>query len=181
VRFSLAGADFNRIRRAAKDSRVSIESQDGAFSAKNGRLNFTGSTVDPKLGTVQLRAAFPNPALTWLPGQFVKVRIFAGEQDAFLVPQSAVIQTEQARMVWIAEPDGRAAMRPVQTANWIGADWIVTDGLKAGDAVIVDNLMKLRPGAPVQAQSAAAQPGAPATPPAAAQPERSAGSRDAAR
>jgi membrane fusion protein (multidrug efflux system) len=116
-------------------------------------LNFAGSTVDPKLGTVQLRAEFANPAMKWLPGQFVKVEILAGEQTAFLVPQAAVVQTEQARMVWIAEPDGHAAMRPVQTANWIGNNWVVTGGLKNGDAVIVDNLMKLRPGAAVHPQA----------------------------
>lgn len=168
VRFSLAEADFERIRGNAKGSQVNIMSQDGSVSAKNGRLNFTASTVDPKLGTVQLRAEFANPGLKWLPGQFVKVRILAGEQNAFLVPQSAVMQTEQARMVWVVEPDGKANMRPVQTANWIGGDWIVTGGLKPGDAVIVDNLMKLRPGAPVQPREPGAVPPAPApaTPPA---------------
>ena len=170
VRFSLAETDFERIRRDSKNLHVNLLSRDGAVSAKNGRLNFTGSTVDPKLGTVQLRAEFPNPDMKWLPGQFVKVQILAGEQEAFLVPQSAVVQTEQARMVWVAEPDGKANTRPVQTANWIGTDWIVTGGLKPGDAVIVDNLVKLRPGAPVApheagAAAAPAAAGPPAPPP----------------
>jgi membrane fusion protein (multidrug efflux system) len=111
---------------------------------------------------VQLRAEFANPSLKWLPGQFVKVEIVAGEQSAFLVPQAAVVQTDQARMVWIAEPDGTATMRPVQTANWTGSDWVVTGGLKSGDAVIVDNLMKLRPGAAVQPKARGENPaGAP--------------------
>ena len=162
VRFSLAETDFERIRGNSKSSQVNILGRDGSVSAKNGRLNFTGSTVDPKLGTVQLRAEFPNPSLKWLPGQFVKMQILAGEQDAFLVPQTAVVQTEQARMVWVVGPDGKANMKPVQTANWVGADWIVTSGLEPGDAVIVDNLMKLRPNAPVEphAPGAATQPGA---------------------
>lgn len=154
VRFSLAESDFERIRSAEKDARkdarVKLLNQDGSVAAENGRLNFAGSTVDPKLGTVQLRAEFANPSLKWLPGQFVKVQILAGEQNAFLVPQAAVVQTEQSRMVWVAEPDGKAAMRPVQTANWIGSDWVVTSGLKSGDAVIVDNLMRLRPGVAVE-------------------------------
>lgn len=172
VRFSLAETDFDRIRGNAKGSHINIASQDGSVNTKDGRLNFTGSTVDPKLGTVQLRAEFPNPGLKWLPGQFVKVQILVGEQDAFLVPQSAVVQTEQARMVWVVEPDGKAGMRTVQTANWIGGDWIVTGGLKPGDAVIVDNLMKLRPGALVQAGEAGAAtgPGAEETPKAAPVP-----------
>ena len=161
VRFSLAEGDFERIRGAAKGARVNLLNQDGSVAAENGRLNFTGSTVDPKLGTVQLRAEFGNPSLKWLPGQFVKVAILAGEQTAFLVPQAAVVQTEQARMVWIAEPDGKATMRPIQTANWIGNNWVVTGGLKDGDAVIVDNLMKMRPGATVQPKA----PGESAAPP----------------
>jgi membrane fusion protein (multidrug efflux system) len=163
VRFSLAEGDFDRIRGAEKNARVRLLNQDGAVAAENGRLNFAGSTVDPKLGTVQLRAEFANPALKWLPGQFVKVEILAGEQTAFRVPQAAVVQTEQARMVWVMEPDGKVAMRPIQTANWIGSDWVVTGGLKPGDAVVVDNLMKLRPGAVVQPKAPAEAPAAPAS------------------
>ncbi len=154
VRFSLAESDFERIRSGAKAAKIEIRNQDGSLAVTNGRLNFTGSTVDPKIGTVQLRAEFPNPTTTWLPGQFAKVHILAGEQDAFLIPQSAVVQTEQGRLVWIADADGKANMRPVQTANWIGANWVVTGGLKPGDAVIIDNLMKLRPGATVKPQEA---------------------------
>lgn len=149
VRFSLAETDFERIR-GARAAQVNVVTEQGAV-LQNGRLNFTGTSVDPKLGTIQLRAEFPNPGLKWLPGQFVKVQILAGEQEAFLVPQAAVMQTEQARQVWVNQ-GGKATMRPVQTANWIGGDWIVTEGLSAGDEVIVDNLIKLRPGAPIQVQ-----------------------------
>lgn len=169
VRFSLAPTDFERIRGTEKHARVNILHQDGSVATAGGRLNFFGSTVDPKIGTVQLRAEFPNPALQWLPGQFLKVQILAGEQNAFLVPQVAVMQTEQGRMVWVVEA-GKASMRQVQTASWIGSEWIVTGGLKAGESVIVDNLMKLRPGTAVQPRepdatapaAAAAAPGAPA-------------------
>jgi membrane fusion protein (multidrug efflux system) len=159
VRFSLAEGDYERIRGAEKTAKVEIRSQDGSLAVTNGRLNFSGSTVDPKLGTVQLRAEFLNPMTKWLPGQFAKVHILAGEQEGFLVPQAAVVQTEQAKLVWVAEPDGKANMRPVQTANWIGNNWVVTGGLKPGDAVITDNLMKLRPGAPVQPHAPGAAPG----------------------
>jgi membrane fusion protein (multidrug efflux system) len=166
VRFSLAEPDLERIRGNAKGAKVSILDKDGSVAAENGRLNFAGSAVDPKLGTVQLRAEFPNPRLQWLPGQFLKVRVLAGEQEAMLVPQQAVVQTEQARMVWVAQPDGKAVMRPVQTGGWVGADWVITGGLEAGSAVIVDNLIKLRPGATVKphapGEGPAAAPRAPA-------------------
>jgi membrane fusion protein (multidrug efflux system) len=158
VRFSLAESDFERIRGNHKTAKVEIRNQDGSLAATNGRLNFSSSNVDPKLGTVQLRAEFPNPTMKWLPGQFAKVHILAGEQEAYLVPQAAVVQTEQARLVWVVDADGKANMRPVQTANWIGSNWVVTDGLKPGDAVIVDNLMKLRPGASVKPQEPGAAP-----------------------
>jgi membrane fusion protein (multidrug efflux system) len=153
VRFSLAEADFERIRANAPSAEVRLVQEDGAVLAKNGRLNFTGSTVDPKLGTVQLRAEFPNPDLRWLPGRYLKVQIAAGVQEAFLVPQSAVVQSEQTRSVWLVGADNKAVSRPIKTANWLGADWIVTSGLKSGDRVITDNLIRLRPGVEVQVKS----------------------------
>jgi membrane fusion protein, multidrug efflux system len=150
VRFSLAESEFERIRGTERRASVKLLTQDGEVAAENGRLNFAATSVDPKLGTVQLRAEFANPGARWLPGQFLRVQILAGEQDAFLVPQAAVMQTEKGHAVWVVGPEGTAGMRPVTTANWLGGDWIVTGGLKAGDLVIVDNLMRLRPGAPVQ-------------------------------
>ncbi|MGE5525750.1 MAG: efflux RND transporter periplasmic adaptor subunit [Rhodospirillaceae bacterium] len=150
VRFSVAESEYDRIRGAKKRAQVKLVTQDGKVAASNGRLNFSASTVDPKLGTVQLRAEFPNPDLEWLPGQFVKVQIEAGEQEAMLVPQAAVMQSEQGHTVWVVGPDNTATIRPIKTANWLGNDWIVVGGLNPGDAVIVDNLMKIRPGAKVQ-------------------------------
>lgn len=161
VRFSLAEADFDRIRANAAGADVSIVDANDAIVAKNGRLNFAGSTVDPKLGTVQLRAEFPNADQKWLPGRFLKLRVVAGSQDAFLVPQAAIVQTEKSRNVWIAGSDGKVAMRVVDTGGWFGADWIVTKGLAPGDLVVTDNLIKLRAGAAVDARPA----GAAASPP----------------
>ena len=96
-------------------------------------------------------------------------------EGVFLVPQSAVVQTEQANLVMTADAENKVAPRPIQTAEWQGRDWVVTGGLKAGDRVIVDNLMKLRPGMVIapqapQAAPAAAAAGNPA-------PEKSAESR----
>jgi membrane fusion protein (multidrug efflux system) len=157
VRFSLAEADLDRIRGSEKTAQVKIAREDGSGAAANGRLNFSGSTVDPKIGTVQLRAEFPNRGLTWLPGQFVKVQIFAGEQQAFLIPQAAVVQNEQARTVWVVGGDGKVTSRTIQTAGWYQNDWIVTAGLKAGESVVIDNIIKMRPGVAVQARTGAPQ------------------------
>src|SRR5690606_15855918 len=84
VRFSLAFSDFERIRSTAREARVDLLHDDGRVAAKGGRLNFAASTIDPTLGTVEMRAEIRNEAHAWLPGQFVKVRVLAGEQEAFL-------------------------------------------------------------------------------------------------
>lgn len=153
IRFSLPERDFERLRGNQKEAVVRLLNQDGTVAADNGRLNFTALTVDRQMGTVQLRAEFPNKKLGWLPGQFARVQVLAGTQQAYLVPQQAVMQTEQANMVWVVDAEGKVAPRPVQTANWLGDDWVVTSGLQPDELIVIDNLMKLRPGATVKANT----------------------------
>ena len=172
VRFPLAESDFSRVRGASRNARVQIVGDDGSVLADGGRLNFSGTTVDPKMGAVQLRAEFTNPGTRWLPGQFVKVKNMAGEQTAILVPQTAVLNSEQSRIVMTVGPDNKVTPRPIQTASWIGGDIIVTGGLKEGDPVIIDNLVKLRPGATVQPHAPGEAPQG--TPPAGGAPAASA-------
>ena len=131
---------------------------------KQGKINFLASTIDTSLGTQQLRAEFDNKAGQLLPGQFVRIRLSVGERkDVYLVPQSAVVQPEQARLVMVVGADNKVVPKPIQTAEWVGKDWVVTQGLQPGDKIIVDNLMKLRPGATVAPHGPQAQtpPGAP--------------------
>jgi len=172
VRFSLAEQEFNRIRGAERSAKVQLVNEQNQVVAENGKLNFAASTVDTKLGTVQMRAEFPNANGKWLPGQFAKVRILAGEQNAILVPQSAILQNEQSRMVMAVGPDGKAVQKPVKIANWIGSDTVITAGLNDGDVVILDNLVKVRAGMPVQPTGAAAPAKADAKPEAAKTSER---------
>ena len=172
VRFSLAESDLAKIPggRVGRDTPLEVQLVlgDGVPYAGKGRLNFAATAIDAKLGTQQLRAEFDNPREQLLPGQFVKVSIGAGHRDnVFLVPQTAVVQTEKANLVFVVDDQGRAQAQTVQTGDWIGADWAIVSGLKAGDRVIVDNLLKVRPGAPVtEAPPAAAT--APAAAPSAA-------------
>ena len=122
-----------------------------------GRLNFAATAIDARLGTQQLRAVFDNAREQLLPGQFVTVGIGAGQREnVFLVPQTAVIQTEKANLVFVVDAQGNAQAQTVQTGDWIGSDWAITSGLKTGDRVIVDNLLKIRPGVPVVEAPAAA-------------------------
>ncbi len=154
VRFSISTNEVERLPggRLTPETVTGVELvlPDGSVFPVKGKLNFLASTIDPTLGTRQLRAEFRNTEGRLLPGQFVRIRLLAGEQGGiFLVPQSAVIQSEQGNLVMTTDAENKVAPRPVKTGEWFGKDWIVLDGLKAGDKVIVDNLMKLRPGAPV--------------------------------
>jgi len=157
VRFALSEAELQVVRAGRQGGRgneVRLLLPDGKTHSVAGRLNFAGSTVDTRLGTVQLRAEFANPDLRLLPGQFVRVAVVAGTQEAFVVPQSAVLQNDQGRFMWILGPENKALQRPVETGAWLGADWIIRGGLKAGDKLIVDNLLRMRPGVTVQLQVA---------------------------
>ncbi|MFT3821946.1 MAG: efflux RND transporter periplasmic adaptor subunit [Rubrivivax sp.] len=160
VRFALSEGEAALVRQG-KGRQVRLIGADGQPAKEVGRLDFAGSVVDPQLGTVQMRAEIANPGQRWLPGQFVRAQIVTGEQDAFLVPQAAVQSGDQGRFVWVIAPDGKAAVKPVQAGPWSGSDWVIRSGLAAGDKVITNNLLKLRPGAPVQAAPAGGPPGAP--------------------
>ena len=155
VRFSLSEAEYAKLRNSGeKDIQVEIELADGKGYPHAGKLNFAGSTVDGATGTVQMRAGLPNPENLLLAGQYVRVRVTAGTQEAFLVPQSAVLQNDSGRFVWIAGADGKAVARNIRAGQWLGEDWVVLDGLKRGDTVIIDNLSRLRPGTAVQVRKA---------------------------
>jgi len=156
VRFSLSESDLAKLpeRRLVRGSPVEVRLTlpDGTRYPGKGRLNFAATQIDLRLGTQQLRAEFDNPSVQLLPGQFARVQLVAGQRDnVFLVPQAAVMQAEKGYFVFVVDKAGKAAMRPVQVGDWIGTDWVITGGLAAGDGVIVDNLLKLRPGSAVTA------------------------------
>lgn len=133
---------------------VNLVLPDGSEYQQKGQLNFSASQIDPKLGTQQLRASFENADRQLLPGQFVRARITTGTRNGvFLVPLTAVLTGDQGKFVFVAEKskEGKtvAAVHPIKEAGWQGKNWVVLEGLKTGDQVIADNLMKVRPGAPV--------------------------------
>ena len=154
VRFSLAESDLAKLpqRRLIRGAPVEVNLilPDGTRYPGKGRLNFAATQIDTRLGTQQLRAEFDNAKGQLLPGQFVRAQLVAGQRDnVFLVPQTAVMEAEAGYMLFVMDKEGKAALRPVQLGDWIGSDWVVLGGLAAGDRVIVDNLLKLRPGVPV--------------------------------
>src|SRR6266513_437922 len=160
IRFSLSESDLAKLpeRRLdrIKSAEVRLALPDGSRYPLAGRLNFAATQIDPRLATQELRAAFGNPRLQLLPGQFVRVQVAAGEREnVFLVPQTAVVQTEKTFLVFTLDKENKAESRPVQVGSWVGSDWMILSGLDAGDRVILDNLLKIRPGAAVSPQPAA--------------------------
>lgn len=164
VRFSLSDNELAQIggpltQRNVKS--VQLILPDGEEYAKKGQLNFAASSIDPQLGTQQLRAVFVNEDKRLLPGQFVRIRVTTGQKDGvFVVPQTSVITNDQGKFVFVVNEKNEAAIRPIVVGNWVGKDWMVLKGLNAGDKVIVDNLIKVRPGAVVAPHPAGEAPAA---------------------
>jgi membrane fusion protein (multidrug efflux system) len=164
VRFAISAAENEALRAATTkntDLAVDLLQKDGGVYQQKGRVNFAGSIVDSTLGTIQLRAEFPNPGMTLLPGEYVRVRLSGGAQDAITVPQTAVLQGAKGPFVWMANDQGEAEQRLVKTGAWVGDEWRITTGLAAGESIIVDNLLKLKPGLKLNTDQVKAPPAQP--------------------
>ncbi|NML16845.1 efflux RND transporter periplasmic adaptor subunit [Azohydromonas caseinilytica] len=157
-------------------ARVKLQLEDGSDYPVEGTLKFAEATVDASTGNVTLRAVFPNPKGTLLPGMYVRALLEEGStSQAILVPQRAVTRDPKGNaLAMVVGDDNKVQPRPLKVDRNVGDQWLVTEGLKPGDKLIVDGLQKVRPGAPVTpvalsaSAPAAGVPGAPAGPSAAA-------------
>ena len=153
--------------RLPKDGKfdVKLKLADGSEFSRPGKVDFTDVRVDPTTGTIEARAVIANPQGLLRPGQFARVQLSGGfRPNAIAVPQRAVLEGPGTKIVLTVNAQGIVEPRPVQVGDWSGEDWIVIGGLRAGDQVIVDGVVKARPGSPVkiaQASTAGAQPGQP--------------------
>lgn len=149
---------------------VQLVLEDGSLYGAEGKLAFSEVTVDEGTGSVTLRAVFPNPKGELLPGMYVRARLTQGMQnEAILVPHAAVSRDPRGNAtVMVVNGENKVEPRIVKAEQSLGDKWVVTEGLAAGDRVIVEGLQKAKPGSPVQAQEAGATPTAPAAAPAAA-------------
>jgi membrane fusion protein (multidrug efflux system) len=146
--------------------KVTLKLADGSVYAKPGFTDFADLRVSPNTGTSEARAEVPNPDGLLQAGQFVRVQLSGASRAAvFRIPQRAVLEGPQGKFVYVVGQESKAEMRPVEAGEWSGGDVVVTQGLTAGEQVIVDGVLKLGPGAPVQVGTSA-----PATPTAAAAP-----------
>jgi membrane fusion protein (multidrug efflux system) len=137
--------------RLPKNFEVELRLADGSVYAHKGRLDFADVRISPATGTREARAELPNPDGVLRPGQFARIMLRgAVRPHAVTVPQRAVLQGPQGKFVYVVDEKSTAQPRPVEAGPWSGEEWIITSGLQGGERVIVDGVMKIGPGAPVQ-------------------------------
>src|SRR3954451_16019785 len=163
--FTQSVTELNHLRRAFESGeldrispdtmKVRLVLDDGAVYPLPGKLLFSDARVDAHTGQVTLRGEFPNPKRELLPGMYVRVLIEQGiDSDAIAVPQQAVQRNGGGGSeVFVVKDDGRVAVQPVRTGSVQGGQWFVTEGLKAGDKVVVEGFQKFAAGDKVQPQS----------------------------
>jgi membrane fusion protein, multidrug efflux system len=140
-----------RIDEQPTDARATLTLDNGTQYQQPGRLQFSEVTVDPATGSVTLRALFPNPNSFLLPGMFVRATVIEGvEPNAILAPQQGISRNQKGEpTALVVDAKNVARLRLLKTSAAIGDKWLVTDGLKPGDRLIVEGLQKATPDAPV--------------------------------
>lgn len=123
---------------------------DGSVFPEKGRIIIADRAVDLKTGTFSLVAEFANPSALLRPGQFGRVRLAATvAENALLVPQKAITELQSAKVVYVVGDDNKVALRTVTLGDRVDQDYIITEGVKAGERIIIEGLQKARPGATV--------------------------------
>lgn len=146
---------------------------DGSTFPHKGELFAAENQVDVRTGSVRIAALFPNPGNALRPGQFARIRVRVDVRlGALLVPQRALTELQGTYQIGVVGADNKASIRPVKVGRRIGAAWIIEEGLKPGERVIVEGVQKARDGAPV-----APKPWTPQPPPARPQPPAAAAAR----
>jgi membrane fusion protein (multidrug efflux system) len=183
VNFTQSAADVMKLRRAMETGQlkraggsnaasVRVLLEDGSEYARPGKLLFSDLTVDATTGQITLRAEVPNPGGALLPGLYVRVLLEQAQaSNAITLPQQAVTRSSQGDSVMVVAPDGKVGPRPVKVGGQQSGQWVILDGLKAGEQVMVDGFQKLRGDAPVKGvpwQAPGSKPAAAASAPASA-------------
>lgn len=162
INFTQSAAEVMNLRRAMESGQlkragsqaasVRVLLEDGSEYAHPGKLLFSDLTVDASSGQITLRAELPNPTGTLLPGLFVRVRLEQAQaSNAIRLPQQALTRSPQGDSVMVVGPDGKVTPRAVRVGAQQNSQWVILDGLKTGEQVMVDGFQKLRPGASVKA------------------------------
>jgi membrane fusion protein (multidrug efflux system) len=157
IRVETAGG---RLQRPASGTQIELLLEDGKTYARKGKFGFTDSSVSASTGSVSTRAIFANPDRALLPGMYVRARVVAGvDSKAILIPQRAVTRNPRGEAIaMFLDKDGKVEQRTLKVAQAVGPNWLVDDGAKEGDRVIIDGLQKARPGTPAKALEVTVDP-----------------------
>jgi membrane fusion protein, multidrug efflux system len=161
VNFEQPAAVLEQLLRAQSSGDVTLLEQNkaqlqvllagGDTYGETGVVDFSGTSVDPSTGTVAFRGTIPNPDRRLLPGLFVNVRLSLGQRNnVYLVPQVAVLRDAVGPFVWTVGEGNRAAQKRIRAEFMQGPNWVVSEGLAAGDQILVSGISSLRPDAPVK-------------------------------
>jgi len=153
VFLSISESDYLTIQRKRAEGKMKGGAElelilaDGSTFPHKGRIIIADRAVDLKTGTLSLVAEFPNPNALLRPGQFGRVRLAATiAENALLVPQKAVTEMQSAKIVYVVGDGNKVALRSVTLGERVGQDYIITEGVKAGERIIVEGIQKARPG-----------------------------------
>ncbi len=145
--------EWMRVPEDKRPEKVELILPDGSTYSHKGKFAFVNRQVDPKTGTIQIAVNFPNPDLTLRPGQYAWARAEIDRiPNAVLIPQEAVSELQGGDQVGVVGPDGKAEIRAVKLGPMYGRLIVVTEGLKAGEKVIVEGFQKIRQGIEVSAK-----------------------------
>ena len=129
---------------------------DGKVHPYKGRFLAADRQVDARTGTIRISAIFPNPGNILRPGQYARLRLKIGERvGALLIPQRAVLELQGRNFVWVVDDANKVSQRKVTVGPRFGSDWVIEEGLKSGERIVVEGLQKVRDGATVQPATAA--------------------------
>lgn len=129
---------------------VTLTLEDGSVYPLEGKLELSEVSVDESTGTITLRAVFPNPDQTLLPGMYVRTQLPQGlRENAIFVPQRAVLRESNGSPYVYVVQDGKIAIKKIKTIKTEGTDWLLESGLEPGDKVVIEGLQRIRPGVPV--------------------------------
>lgn len=162
---NVSEVEYLQAQRKGKETGKNIEDvpltlilSNGTEHPDHGKFVFIDRAVDTKTGTLRVRAEFPNKEKLLRPGMFARVRVDLGKRpDTLTVPERALVELQGKTFVWVVGNDGKATQRPVTTGEQVNNVFIINEGLKAGEKIVVEGINKLREGTPVNTSAPAAK------------------------
>jgi membrane fusion protein (multidrug efflux system) len=156
VDYLKAESEIQRTGKRVQDLPVTLVLASGSLHPDKGKFVFIDRAVDPKTGTLRVRAEFANSAKVLRPGMFGRIKVDLGARpDSILVPERAVSELQGKNFVWVIGQDNKATQRAVKVGGQLKENLLILEGLKPGERIVVEGVQKVREGAPVQAMTAA--------------------------